>query len=71
MELNYVWKQQGLTYQQVWQVDAGADEGGGGAVFVLLVAAEDDLVQVRNDLEWLARDEQHRDGDLKPSKIFF
>ena len=52
------------------QVDTGADERSGGAV-VLLVAAEDDLVQVRNDLERLARDEQHRDGDLKPNKIFF
>ena len=46
-------------YQEVRQVDASADEGGGRAVLVLLVAAEDDLVQVRNDLERLARDEQN------------
>ena len=45
------------------QVDTGADERSGGAV-VLLVAAEDDLVQVRNDLELLAGDEQHRYRNL-------
>ena len=46
------------------QVDTGADERSGGAV-VLLVAAEDDLVQVRNDLERLAGDEQHRYRNLE------
>ena len=52
-----------VTHQQVRQVDTGADERSGGAV-VLLVAAEDDLVQVRNDLERLAGDEQHRYRNL-------
>jgi len=51
-------------YQEVRQIDAGADEGRGGAVLVLLVAAEGDLVQVRDDLERLAGDEQHRDRNL-------
>jgi hypothetical protein len=34
-------------------------------VCVLLIAAEDDLVQVRIDLERLAGDEQERDGHLR------
>ena len=32
---------------------------------MVLVATEDDLVEVWNDLERLARDEQDRDGNLE------
>ena len=52
------------------EVDTGADEGRGGASFALL-SAEDDLVDVGDDLEGLAADEEDGDGDEKNSEFVF
>ena len=51
--------------------DELVDEGGAaGALHVLVLLAEDQLVDVRNQLDGLADDEQDGDGNLKRSNAF-